>query len=202
MAILTFSALNITPETQDFGIKYNTQISTTTLSGIAQTVELPGARWKGSMSFRDMTLADSATLKAFLLELRGASGRFFYGDISHTSPFSSVTGTLGIEANSTARLMRVTYDAPGTARLAEGDYVQVGEDDDRELKMVVGEFAVSGYTYDVQVEPMVRRTDYVGKNLVYTNPKGVFLLDSDEQAHWGIRSKALLSDLSLSFLEA
>jgi len=199
MAILTFPS--IIPETQEFGINYNTQISTTALSGIMQTVELPGARWGGNLSFRDMTLEESAELKAFLLELRGSSGRFFYGDISHPSPFAAVTGTLQIENGSTARLMRVTYDAPGTIRLQEGDYVQVGNDDDRELKMVIGEVAAGGNTYDVVVEPMVRRTDYVSLNLIYTNPKGVFLLNSDEQGKWATRSKAFLSDINISFVE-
>ena len=74
MAVLTFPS--ITPDTIDFGIRYNTQVSTTTLSGIVQTVELPGARWLGSMTFRDLTPEDSAALKGFLMRLRGSSGRF------------------------------------------------------------------------------------------------------------------------------
>jgi hypothetical protein len=200
MAIFTFPS--ITPDTQDFGIRYNTQISTTSLSGITQTVELPGARWKGGLSFRDLTPVDSADLKAFLLKLRGSSGRFFFGDLSHALPFNNVVDSLTIESGSTARLIRVTYAGGGSARLTTGDYVQIGADDTRELRYIVNETIVSGNTYDIQVEPMLRRIDYVGLSLVYTNPVGVFLLDSDEQAAWGVRSKALLSDINLSFVEA
>lgn len=200
MAILNFPS--IIPETQDFGIRYNTQVSTTTLSGISQTVELPGARWRGQLSFRDVPVADSAALKAFLLQLRGASGRFLFGDLSHTTPFNNVVDSLDVETSSTARLLRTTYAGGGSARLTIGDYVQVGTDDDRELKMVVAETFISGNTYDLQVEPMVRRTDYIGLDIIYTAPKGVFLLDTDEQAFWGTRSKALLSDLNLKFVEA
>jgi len=200
MAILSFP--NIIPDTQDFGIKYNTQVSTTTLSGISQTIELPGARWKGRLSFRDMTVSESAALKSFLLKLRGSSGRFLYGDITHADPFNNVVDSLTIESGSTARLLRVTYAGGGSARLTEGDYVQVGTDDTRELRYIVDETFVSGNTYDIQVEPMVRRIDYVGLSLVYNDPTGVFLLDSNEQATWGTQSKALLSDINISFVEA
>lgn len=200
MATLTFP--NIIPEVQNFGIKYNTQVSTTTLSGIVNTVELPGARWRGSISFRDMTPSESAELKAFLLQLRGASGRFTYGDLTHVSPFNNVSGTLTVESNSTPRSLRVTYDT-GSELLSSGDYIQLGpNDDNRELKMVVDHTIVSGLTYDIIVEPMIRRTDYEGLTLTYSYPKGIFMLDTDDQAIWASQSKALLSDISLSFIEA
>lgn len=198
MAILTFPS--ITPEIQDFGIKYNTQISTSSISGVVQTVELPGARWRGSLSFRDMTLLESADLKAFLLELRGSAGLFFFGDLAHTSPFNTVTGSPTIDSASTNRIIRVTLGASSPA-FSTGDYVQIGADDQRELKMILDSTNVAGDTYDLTIEPMIRRTDYVGLSVVYTNPKGVFMLTTDEQGTWGIRSKARLSDMSMEFIE-
>jgi hypothetical protein len=198
MAILTFPS--ITPEIQDFGIRYNTQVSTSSVSGVAQTVELPGARWNGTMSFRDLTVTESADLKRFMLELRGSAGRFFYGDITHTSPFNAVTGSPTIESASTPRFIRVTLGG-GSPEFSAGDYVQLGADDSRELKMVLSSTVVSGDTYDLVIEPMIRRTDYVGLTVVYTNPVGVFFLASDDQAKWSSRSKAQLADMSLEFVE-
>lgn len=198
MAILTFPT--ITPEIQDFGIMYNTQISSSDISGVTQTVELPGARWKGNVSFRDMTPAESADLKAFLLELRGSAGRFYYGDVSHTSPFNTVTGSPTIESTSTARVIRVTLGA-SSPQFSAGDYIQIGTDTARELKMVLSSSSVGGDTYDLTIEPMIRRIDYIGLSVVYTNPTGVFLLTSSDQAKWATRSKALLSDISIDFLE-
>jgi len=194
MAILSFP--NITPESFDFGIRYNTQVSTTTLSGITQTVELPGARWAGSMSFRDLSPSDSAELKAFLLELRGISGRFFLGDITHPSPFNTVTGTFNAEATSGIRTIDVT---PSSGSFSVGDYIQVGNDDNRELKMVISESGSSPQS--LIIEPLMRRTDYDNKPVIYTNPTGVFLLESDDLAKWSVRSKARLSDISISFIE-
>lgn len=198
MAVLTFPS--ITPEIQTFGIKYNTQISSSAISGIAQTVELPGARWHGSMSFRDMTVTESASLKAFLLELRGSSGVFFYGDITHTTPFNTVTGTYTLESTSTARIANITYDS-ASERLAPGDYVQIGADDTRELKMIIDSTLVGGLNYDLTLESMMRRIDYVGLSLVYTNPVGTFMLVADDQAVWASRNKGSLTDISLEFIE-
>lgn len=194
MAILTFPT--ITPETFDFGIKYNTQVSTTTMSGITQTVELPGARWMGSMTFRDLSPADSAELKAFLLELRGSAGRFYLGDISHTSPFNTVTGSITVESTSTARSLDVT---PSSGSFSVGDYIQVGSGANQELKMVVAQ--AGSNPQSIQIEPMMRRTDFVGQTVTYTNPKGIFFLMSDDMARWSVRSKAKLSDISISFVE-
>lgn len=196
MAILTFPSGAI-PDSLNFGIKYNTQVSSTSLSGIVQTVELPGARWFGSMSFRDMSPTDSAALKAWLMELRGAAGRFYYGDISAASPQNTITGSFNIETGSTARNIIVT---PGSGTFSAGDRVQVGSDTSREYKMIVG---VSGTTTQtLTVEPLIRRTDYIGLPLVYDNPTGIFMLSQDDFARWSIRSKAYLADLSLEFVEA
>lgn len=202
MAVLTFPS--ITPDTIDFGIRYNTQVSTTTLSGIVQTVELPGARWLGSMTFRDLTPEDSAALKGFLMRLRGSSGRFYYGDQSHTSPFNTITGELlTVEATSTEGALKVSPTNGGSGGVFSiGDYIEVGSsasDENRELKMVV---AVTGTTQQtLTIEPLMRRTDYIGLDVRYTNPTGKFLLTSDDQARWAVRSKAKLSDLALEFVE-
>ena len=134
MAILTYPN-TIIPDTLDFGIKYNTQVSTSNISGVTQRVELPGARWVGSMSFRDLTPEDAATLKTFLLELRGSSGSFFYGDLSHTSPFdTAVSGSPTVETGSTNRIIKTSLIS---GNFSPGDYIQIGTDDSRELKYVV-----------------------------------------------------------------
>lgn len=195
MATLTFP--NITPDTLEFGIRYNTQVSTTSLSGITQTVELPGARWFGRMTFRDLTPTDSAALKAFLLELRGSSGRFYFGDLSNTDPFdTSLSGTFSIETGSTPRILNVT---PGAGAFSVGDYIQIGTGANQELKMVIAETGSS--PQQLTVEPLVRRTDYVGQNVTYSSPKGIFLLDADDLARWSVSSKAKLSDIAISFVE-
>lgn len=196
MAVIAFPSIDA--ETQDFGLRYNTQVSSSQISGITQTVELPGARWAGSLSYRDMTLTESASLKAFLLQLRGSAGRFSYGDASHTSPFNTVTGSLTISSG-TRTVIRTTV---GSGSFSTGDYIQIGTDDNRELKMVLVSALVAGNTYDLTIEPPIRRSTFIGQSIVYNNPTGVFMLTTSDQASWSIRSKAQLSDMSIEFFEA
>lgn len=85
----TLNFPSIVPSSVSFGIKYNTQINISTLSGTVQTVEVPGARWVADLSFDDMQAAESRVLAAFLAELRGASGRFYLYDHSHKDPRGS-----------------------------------------------------------------------------------------------------------------
>lgn len=191
----------VTPETQDFGIKYLTQVSATSLTNIVQTVELPGARWHGTMSFRDLNPVQSAELKAFLLTLRGSSGRFAYGDLDLTAPQDSTmvspgAGVLTIQGTSTRR--NIIINAPANGSFSVGDRIQIGDDDNMEYKMIV---KVNSST-DYLIEPMIRRADYIGQEIFYIAPKGIFMLDSDDYAKWSLRSKAKLSDISFSFVEA
>jgi len=195
MTILNFP--NVIPDIQDFGVKYLTQVSGTSLTQIIQTVEMPGARWHGTMQFRDLPPTQAAELKAFLLKLRGASGRFFFGDLELTAPQSSVTGTPYIQSGSTARDIIVSGH---TGDFSVGDRIQIGDEADttREYKMVVE----VNSSDSLRIEPMMRRTDYVGKEVIYSNPVGVFLLDSDDHGKWSLRSKAKLSDIAFGFVEA
>jgi len=199
MAAIAFPSIEA--EIQDFGISYNTQVSSSDISGVTQTVELPGARWAGSLSYRDMIVVESATLKKFLLQLRGSSGRFFYGDRTHTDPFNVVTGSPTVTVVAGNRgLIRVTLGG-GSPVFSPGDFIQIGIDDQRELKMVLASAIVSGDTHELTIEPLIRRNIYSGQNVVYTSPTGVFMLSASDQAKWASRTKAQLSDMSISFIE-
>jgi hypothetical protein len=144
-----------------------------------------------------MNSSQSAALKAFLLKLRGSSGRFFFGDLELNAPQdSTLSGAITIQSGSTAR--DIIINAPTTGDFSVGDRIQIGTDNTREYKMIVEVNSPN----TLRVESMIRRIDYVGLTVNYTAPTGVFMLDSDNQASWGITSKALLSDINLSFVEA
>lgn len=186
----------IVPDTQEFGIRYNTQVSSTSLSGIVQTVELPGARWFGSMSFRDLTPTESATLKAWLLELRGSSGRFYFGDLEITEPQGSVSGSITVTSG-TARQIGIS-GISGSFSVGDRISIYNTAQTEREYKMIIE--VVNSTTY--KIEPMLRMPIANADDVIYTNPTGVFMLDADDHAKWSVRSKAKLSDISFSFVEA
>lgn len=189
----------LTPETQTFGIKYNTQISTSAISGVSQVIEMPGARWRGSISFRDLLPADAATLQKFMLELRGSAGLFHYRDLSRTRTQATVSGILTVEAGSTNRLVKTT---PSNGGFTAGDYIQIGaKGDSPEYKMVISVSGAPASQQTLTIEPALRRTDYIGKSLVHINPVGEFRLINEAQLLWSIRTKAKLADINLEFLE-
>ena len=191
----------IIPEIFTFGIKYRTQISTSNISGITQTVEIPGARWHGSMTFSNMLPAESAVLKAWLLELRGSAGRFYFNDITHNQAFNTLIGSPTIESGSTRSDIRVTFDS-GSGAPSVGDYLSIGgANERRELKMIISVDDLTGNQYDLGIEPPIRQEVFIGDSVDYTNPLGVFILTSDDQAKWTTRSKALLSDITIDFME-
>ena len=90
MAVLTFPS--IIPSSVSFGITYNTQINISSLSGSVQTIEVPGARWSANLSFDDLEPIEGRVLAAFLIQLRGSSGRFYLYDHSHKLPRGSNLG--------------------------------------------------------------------------------------------------------------
>ena len=192
---------NITPDTQEFGIRYNTQVSSTTLSGIVQTVELPGARWFGSMQFRDLTTADSAELKAFLLELRGSSGRFYFGDLELIEPQGSVSGPITVTSGSSTARQIVVSGITGSFSVGDRISIYNTAQTKREYKMITE--VVNSTTY--KIEPMLRMPVADADDVIYgptPKPTGTFLLDGDDYAKWSLRSKAKLSDIAFSFVEA
>lgn len=198
MPALDFPA-GLIPDSQTFGIRYNTQVAVSQISGATQVVEMPGARWRGSISFRDLVPTDAADLQAFMLELRGSAGLFHYGDLSRTDPQTAVTGTLEVETGSTNRLV---YTTPSTGGFTAGDYIQIGATGDSpELKMIISVSGSPGSQQSLTIEPALRRTDYLGKTIVYSNPVGEFRLINEDQLIWSVRSKAKLSDINLEFLE-
>jgi hypothetical protein len=139
MAVLTFPS--IVPSSISFGIKYNTQINISSLSGAVQTIEVPGARWVCNMSFSDMEPEETRVLAAFLTELRGSSGRFLLYDFSHKNPRGSnlAAGTIAVEVDATIAtpITSGTADSGGstttlvdaagaflTAGINTGDYIK------------------------------------------------------------------------------
>lgn len=137
MATLNFPS--ITPSAISFGIRYNTQINTSPLSGSIQTIEIPGARWVAEVSFDDMEPAEGRVMAAFLAQLRGVSGRFLLKDFSHTQPRGTnlAAGAVTIDVTTQTPLVTGTVTSGGANTLEDttktfvtsgvisiGDYVE------------------------------------------------------------------------------
>jgi hypothetical protein len=91
MTSIVFPSI-LQPSDASWGLRGLTQRHVSPLDGTEQTLEMPGARWSASLSWRTLSSADSRTLSAWLNALRGSAGRFRFG------PYSAVTQRLGAGA--------------------------------------------------------------------------------------------------------
>ena len=201
MAILSLPS-GIKPSSMEFGIEYNTHINTSPLSGSIQTVEIPGARWKASLTFNSLQPDDGREMAAFITSLRGSSGRFYITDYSHSSPrgtnlFSTVTVDGASQVGNTINTSGWT--ATQTGLLLPGDYIEL---EGSELKMVTAQVDSDGSgDATITFDPPIRTSPSDASTILTTGYRTVVLLDND-QINWVNQDNLLITDIVFSCIEA
>ena len=201
MAIEPFPA--IAPSTFSFGIRFNTQINVSPLSGAVQTIEIPGARWVADMTFTNLDRSETRELVSFLAKLKGSSGRFYLTDKSHPvqlgNPGSSLPVVLG--ANQTGSTLNTEgWEAGGNNLLLPGDYIEVNN----ELKVITEPVTpITGGLATINFSPPLRRSPPDNTSIIIADatPKVIMML-SDNEHQWATDNSAYFSNLSLSCAEA
>jgi len=194
---------DIIPSTVDFGIKYNTRINVSPLSGSTQTIELPAARWVASLSFDGMEPEETRVLAAFLAQLRGASGRFLVYDFSHPTPrgIDNLTDTVTVNGASQTGNSLITsgWTFPSTGILEPGDYIKI--DDTNEVKVITSTVTTVGSSAaTLNFEPPIRISPTTGTNISRVNCSSVMLLSNDEN-RWSTNNSGLLSSINMECSE-
>lgn len=190
----------IIPESVEFGIEYNTQLSTSSLTGYIQTIEIPGARWFCRMSYTNLEQDEARSLSAFLAKLRGMSGRFYLPDYSRALPLGNASGIGSVVSTPTADSIEISFSS---GFLNIGDYIQIGNDESRELKIITSRSFSGGSTFLYGIEPSLRwsLSSYDGFSVVTELPRSVMMLAEDNLASWSSRSKISLSDFNIDCIE-
>ncbi len=186
-----------------FGLRANTQSFTSPLNRSVQTIELPGALWFASFELPLMTRAQAAQWQAFLVDLMGASGRFFGFDPDGRTPHGAYdsgqdTPLVAGASQTGASLATDGWRANGTGLLLAGDYFEVGG----ELKMVTSQVdsdATGAAT--VQFRPSLRTSPTDNSVLTLIDPKVTMMLVDDEQAAWEGDLNAIVQGLTFSGVE-
>jgi hypothetical protein len=104
---------NLTPSEIELGLKFNTQVSVSDLSGYVQTVELPGARW--SMSLRMPPLersGESSVMEAFIAKLRGQAVRAVMPVFSRGTPLGGWAGSPKVNNDASSPTLSQTGTTP------------------------------------------------------------------------------------------
>ena len=179
-------------------LQANTQIFESPLDKTVQTLELPGARWGFSCTWANLLEADAALLQAFLVRLRGRSGRFTAHNWARPRPRGTCTlysVTVAVDAalgDTNASL--AGCGASGT--LLAGDFIGING----ELKMVVAAAVADGSgAMSVTFEPPLRAGVAAGAAVTLDKPTAVFMLDEDRTS-W-TTGAGVFTDVALAATE-
>lgn len=136
-----------------------------------------GQMWMADITLAPMDRPDAAAWTAFFAALNGKQGRFLLGDPAGskrgTATAMTVTGVAGDG----------TVDATVTSgqTLKAGDYFQLGTGIDSTLHMVTKDYTGTGTAADLEIYPALRKAR-TSVSATLTDPKGVFVLSSNENA--------------------
>lgn len=180
-------------------LQSNTQTFESPLDKTVQTLELPGARWGFSCTWANLLEADAALLQAFLVRLRGRSGRFTAHNWARPRP-RGTCALSGVTLAAAAALGDTAASLAGCgagATLLAGDFIGIGG----ELKMVVADATADGSgTLAATFEPPLRAAAGAGDAVTTEKPTATFMLDEDRTS-W-TTGAAVITDVALAATEA
>ncbi len=223
MAVLTFP--DITPNSAVWSLEHNTRQFTSPLSKATQTLESPGARWKATLTFKNLTQAKARTLFAFLAQLGGAAGRFYLHDHSLPTPMGSPSESPVVNGADQVGSSLVTKDWPADA-IAVDDYPGYVDDapgyvDDlgagtlitvlkagdyfgvnNELKIMTEDAITDGLgNVTLKYAPPARSAPVDGAVISYDKPKCIMRLVDDNQINLAARP-GNLGNITISCVES
>jgi hypothetical protein len=199
MTTKTFPVLaQAAPVNLEWALQSNTQTFTSPLNGTMQTLELPGARWRASFTYQNLSEADAAKLQAFLVSLRGQAGRFYLYNFARPKPNGVGTGTPLVNGanQSGASLVTDGWTASQTGILKAGDFIGVNG----ELKMVTADVNSDGSgNATLSIEPPLRASPADNSAITVTMPTTTFVL-SDTTSKWVTRAP-IITDITIDAIE-
>ncbi len=170
---------DLVPNSQQFYPVFNTRQFKSPFTAASQTMEFPGCAWHCQLSFKNLDRDELRTLETFLIQLRGASGRFRIGDQANSQPRGLAQGAPVVDgANQTGSALTVSGCTPNQNFLLVGDYITVND----ELKRLIADATAnsSGRT-TLRFEPNFRNSPPNGAPLLVRNTYAVMRLMDDKQ---------------------
>jgi hypothetical protein len=197
---------NLTPSEIELGLKFNTQVSVSDLSGYVQTVELPGARW--SMSLRMPPLersGESSVMEAFIAKLRGQAVRAVMPVFNRGTPLGGWAGSPKVNNEASSPTLSQTgttlecRDFTSFTTVKAGDYFNLGTGG--QLLMVTEDgMADSNGLLRLSVQPAIRTAPSHLTVLDFTNPVVPLMVLTDPHPRWRIRPSDI-NEFALDFIE-
>ena len=199
MAVKNYPEISA-PDGEDWEIRYNTQSFTSKLNGVAQTVELPGAKWAASVSYGSRFGREARILQGFLASLKGTAGRFWFTP-TDWEPLGNPSGTGLTAALAPGGSSSIETDGwPGNSDelFIPGDYIELSGELKKVTNFVNSDIAGAA---TIEFAPPLRRVISNNTVIRYNEPRCLMKLADDSQASWSISSPVFYG-LSLDYIEA
>jgi hypothetical protein len=195
MTTITFPTLSAdqnAPMSVEIGIKPNTMVAVSDLSGYVQTRELPGARWSLSFRFQNMQKDNAALLEAFILQLRGQANRArvpLWGRTTRRGTWAGspkVNNEVGSPTISQTGHTLYLRDFTAGANVKKGDYFNIGSGG--QLCMMVADATADGAgLLTATVEPGIRVAPAHNTPIVSASPVVPFMILQNPHVTWGVQ---------------
>lgn len=206
MSILNFPAGIYNPSSVDWRLRPNTQTFRSPLDGTTQTLEMPGAVWAASIAWETLPPAQWRVLQAFLAQLRGSAGRFYYGPPHATA--RQATGAIGTPlvngANQTGAALACDGFGAGATVFLPGDFIAYATPAGRSLHVVTANAIANGSGQaTLAIEPPIRTSPADNAALIHASPTCVMRLVDDETGAFQLRpGPGAYASLQLEIVEA
>lgn len=200
MSTITFPTLSLVgPMQVEVGLKSNTAIFVSPLSGDTQSLELPGARWTMSFSFPPLLDDDAAELEAFLAQLRGQANRARVPLWGRETPRGTWAGTAAVNGASQTGASLICDGFTAGATVKRGDMFNVGTAG--ELKRIVTDGTADGSgNLTIEFEPPLRNSPATDTVLVSSNPLVPYMIVQDPHLR-SMRGLGGLTDVAFDLME-
>lgn len=178
MTILSMPT-GLKPSSATWALVTNTQVWTSPFTRQVQVKELPGTQWAATYTFPVSKRADRAALEAFMMQLRGASGRFYAYNPQNQGLMGAGGGTPKVAGPGQVGSSINTDGWPvDTLVMKVGDEFQVGN----ELKRLVQDAnSDAGGNALLVFEPPIRTSPVDNADIITDAPKCVMRLADDNQ---------------------
>ena len=203
MAILSLPSGFPEPSKVEFWLGFNTQQHESPLSRDVQTLEMAGARWRAELTFPPMIPATWRVYTAFMAQLRGAAGRFYYPvPYPARTPRGTAGGTPLVNGGSQTGSSLITDGWTAGATLKAGDYFHFTNGaGGRELKIVRSDITADGSgNLTITFDPPIRSAPADNAALTVSSPSCIFGLADDDQGRVSYE-EASFGSTSLSLVE-
>ena len=189
-----------------FGLTANTQTFKSPLTGSTRTVELPGARWQGTLELspRLRDEDEGAEWRAFFAEALGQSGRFYQGPPDYRGPRGSGTGSPTVTYSNQVGRALITHGwANGEIVLRPADFVSWDTPSGwRELHMVTRDVLSNGSgAATIDLSPPIRESPALEAALILNDPTFVAMMTTSEEGMYNVTPGGVYVS-SFSFIEA